>query len=216
MCPEAFPVYSSGWPTPATGFMMSRILQAVKDGLLGILGRLSGLGAKHRGPPVPTQGVEAPPIEPEPVVVPQLGTVMVIDDDAVILKSLEMKLGSRGYAVTTVKNVSVALHAISTHSVDIILLDVNFPADETFEDSITFDGLGLLAWLKRFEPTRDIPVISISGSAAIESKALAAGALAFFPKPIDHDRLLEVINGRLHSGKASNQGGEGSLSESAD
>ena len=50
-------------------------------------------------------------------------------------------------------------------------------------------------WLRRLEEAKDIPIIVITGGdpAKYKDRALAAGAVSFFHKPINNDELLTVI-----------------------
>jgi DNA-binding response OmpR family regulator len=52
-----------------------------------------------------------------------------------------------------------------------------------------------MAWLHRLEAVKKTPVIIITGGEDTKSKerAVAAGAVAYFHKPIDHEDLLKVI-----------------------
>ncbi|MEI9865126.1 MAG: response regulator [Limisphaerales bacterium] len=52
-----------------------------------------------------------------------------------------------------------------------------------------------MAWLHRLEAVKKTPVIIITGGEDAKNKerSLAAGAVAYFHKPIDHDDLLKVI-----------------------
>jgi FixJ family two-component response regulator len=61
--------------------------------------------------------------------------------------------------------------------------------------AVAWDGLLVMSWLRRLEEARRIPIIVITGGDPLEfkSRSLAAGALAFFHKPIDHSDLLSVI-----------------------
>jgi len=58
-------------------------------------------------------------------------------------------------------------------------------------------------WLKRLEEASKIPVIVISGSEPVKNKAraLAAGAVNFFHKPVNPEDLMTAIDQAL--GKSS-------------
>jgi CheY-like chemotaxis protein len=58
-----------------------------------------------------------------------------------------------------------------------------------------WNGFTVMQWLRRFPEFAKVPVILISGSEAAEykDKALAAGAVAFFQKPVAYKEILEVI-----------------------
>jgi DNA-binding response OmpR family regulator len=61
------------------------------------------------------------------------------------------------------------------------------------------DGFFIIEWLRRMGEAADIPIIIISGDKLAKDKknALATGAVAFFPKPIDRIALLATIRATL-------------------
>jgi CheY-like chemotaxis protein len=118
--------------------------------------------------------------------------ILIIDDSVVLLKALSMKLGSRGYEVLTAANSASAISLMRANKPDLVILDVNFPTD-------SWDGFGLMAWFRRMDDTRNVPIIVISGSDSdnYEERCRQAGAVAFFLKPLDHDLLLTTLRQTL-------------------
>ncbi len=111
--------------------------------------------------------------------------ILVIDDDTDLLQGLGIRLISEGYRVTVAASVLSALVTVRNSPPDLILLDLGLPDG---------DGMRLLANLKGLPSTSDIPVIVISARDAYwERDALAAGALAFFQKPVSNDELLGTM-----------------------
>ncbi len=118
--------------------------------------------------------------------------ILIVDDDPVILKTTSMKLKSRGYHVVTAMDGPGAISAVRKEKPDLILLDISLPQHV---ETAAWDGLLVMSWLRRLEEARNIPFIVITGGDPMQYKnrSLAAGALAFFHKPIDHGDLLSVI-----------------------
>jgi len=118
--------------------------------------------------------------------------ILVVDDDAVILKTTCMKLKAHGFAVVTATDGPAAISAVRTEKPDLILLDISLPPNV---GAVEWDGLLIISWLRRLEEARHIPIIVITGGDPMEYKnrSLAAGAMAFFNKPIDHTDLVSVI-----------------------
>jgi len=111
--------------------------------------------------------------------------IMVIDDDPDLLRGLGIRLISEGYCVTVAATAQAAIDTTLRAQPDLILLDLGLPDD---------DGLQVLKRLKGIHATAGIPVIVISArDCSWEEEVLAAGALAFFQKPVDNDELFEVI-----------------------
>ena len=121
--------------------------------------------------------------------------VLIVDDSVVILRTLSMKLTANGYDVVTAEDGGTAVNIARNVKPDIILLDVSFPPDVAHGGGVPWDGFLIMAWLRRMEEVRDIPVIVITGGdpAKMKSRALAAGAISFFHKPFNNDELLAVI-----------------------
>jgi len=81
-----------------------------------------------------------------------------------------------------------ALKKLSSEKVDIILADINMPV---------MDGLKLVSLVRGSPIYKDIPVIMITTEGAEEDRkrALAIGANAYLPKPIQTQELIKLVNG---------------------
>jgi CheY-like chemotaxis protein len=77
----------------------------------------------------------------------------------------------------------------------LILLDLNYPPDV----SLTWDGFSILAWLRRLELTKNIPVILFTGQQTnnLSPRAKAAGATGVLSKPLDFPKLVALLEQRL-------------------
>ncbi|HEY9173863.1 MAG TPA: response regulator [Verrucomicrobiae bacterium] len=119
--------------------------------------------------------------------------ILVVDDNPVIVKGLALKLKSAGYEVLEAEDASSAFKVVREHDPDLLILDINFPADI----NMTWDGFTVMQWLERLwqDTQKPKPVIIITGeeSPKYEDRAKAAGAVAFFRKPVDNAELLKVV-----------------------
>jgi CheY-like chemotaxis protein len=138
----------------------------------------------------------------EPIRLPGLGfmaedgrarKVLIVDDDAVILKTLSIKLKAAGYQVVTAPDGSEAIRAMREEKPDVIVLDVYFPP--SIGGGVPWDGFTLMKWLGAVEGSKRIPVIFITGSlvSGFKHRVMASGALGVFEKPIDHVKLITLI-----------------------
>jgi CheY-like chemotaxis protein len=125
--------------------------------------------------------------------------ILVVDDDQIILKTLSMALISNGYQVFTATDGPGAASIVAQERPDLILLDLLFPPDAVNVGGALQDGFFIIEWLRRMGKAADIPIIIISGDKSAKDKknALATGAVAFFPKPIDRIALLATIRATL-------------------
>ena len=110
-------------------------------------------------------------------------SVLIVDDEANILSSLQAALGREGYQVDGAGTLAEARARLS-EAYDFVLLDVSFPEGS---------GLDLLAEIMGGAP--ETVVIMMSGHATIEAavKATRLGAFDFLEKPLALERLLVLM-----------------------
>ncbi|HTV62740.1 MAG TPA: response regulator [Verrucomicrobiae bacterium] len=122
--------------------------------------------------------------------------ILVIDDNEIILKTTSMKLQSAGYHVLTALDGAEGVSMVRREKPDLVLLDITFPPDVS---GVSWDGFRIMEWLHRVDETKKIPIIVISGVVEEKNKAraIASGAVAFFPKPVNFDEMLKVIRRSL-------------------
>jgi two-component system, OmpR family, KDP operon response regulator KdpE len=117
-------------------------------------------------------------------------TVLVVDDDAQILRALRINLAARGYDVLTAVDGAGALRAAADRHPDVVVLDLGLP-DLDGNDVIT----GLRGW-------SSVPIIVLS--ARIDSpdkvRALDRGADDYVTKPFGIDELLARLRAALRRG----------------
>ena len=122
--------------------------------------------------------------------------ILVVDDNEIILKTVSLKLQGAGYQVITAMDGAEAVAAARREAPDLVMLDISFPPDV---GGVEWDGFRIMEWFHRLDAAKKIPVIVITGSEEPKTKerATAAGAVAFFQKPLEHDYLLKVVRATL-------------------
>lgn len=122
--------------------------------------------------------------------------ILVVDDNEIVIKTITLKLQGAGYQVLAAMDGSEAVALARKELPDLILLDISFPADV---GGVQWDGFRIMEWFHRLDAARRIPVIVITGNEEPKTKerATAAGAVAFFQKPLEHDYLLKVVRATL-------------------
>ena len=125
--------------------------------------------------------------------------ILVVDDNPVIVRTIGMKLKSKGYEVLTALDGAAASSTVRTNKPDLILLDISFPPDPANVSGVAWDGFLIIDWIRRIEGVQNIPIIIITGGdpKIYKERSMAAGAIAFFHKPINNDELLDVIQKTL-------------------
>lgn len=105
--------------------------------------------------------------------------VVVVDDDAIILRNANTILSEAGFKVTCLKSGKLLLDYVEKNTIDMLLLDIKMPELDGFET------LKLLReWEKKTE-RREIPVIFFTANddCASETAGLSLGAMDFIRKP---------------------------------
>lgn len=115
-------------------------------------------------------------------------TILVVDDEASILQSLEGILGDEGFEVISAESGSEALAKIEEVLPDLVLLDIWMPG---------IDGIETLVKIK--ETHSNLQVVMMSGHGSIETavKATKLGAYDFIEKPLLLEKLLVSVNNAL-------------------
>ena len=114
-------------------------------------------------------------------------TVLVIDDDPVILELLRVNFEIEGFNVICAKDGEDGLQRAQAERPDVVISDIMMPRR---------DGLQLLTDLKGDPTTEDLPVILLSGKAqkAEVQQGLDMGADDYITKPFDPLELIDRLN----------------------
>jgi CheY-like chemotaxis protein len=129
--------------------------------------------------------------------------ILVVDDNPVIAKTLTVTLNRAGYRAYVALEASEAVLLVRTEKPDLIVLDINFPPE--IDGMTSWDGFRIVEWLRHMGESRKIPVIIITGGTGDRDKdkerALAAGAVGFLNKPLDHEELIRLLHATLDGTK---------------
>ncbi|MBL8600569.1 MAG: sigma-54-dependent Fis family transcriptional regulator [Myxococcales bacterium] len=118
------------------------------------------------------------------------GVVLVVDDEKNIRRTLRMVLEGEGLGVRDAERAEEALALLDDEPVDVVVTDIRLPG---------MSGIELLERMKRSAEWAAIPVVVISGHAAVSEAvdAVKLGAVDFFEKPLDRDRVLVSVRNAL-------------------
>ncbi|MFS8636899.1 MAG: sigma-54 dependent transcriptional regulator [Gemmatimonadota bacterium] len=117
-------------------------------------------------------------------------TILLVDDEELLVKSCSRLLEQEGYQVVTAYRGRDALELARRHRPDIVLADLMLP---------DMDGMELLREVRQLDP--QTLVIMITGFATVDSsiEAIRAGAYDYIPKPFTATQLQILV------GRAANQ-----------
>jgi two-component system cell cycle response regulator DivK len=116
-------------------------------------------------------------------------TILIAEDSSVIQNLTKKILQNLNYHIVTVKNGKEVLKHIEKEPVDLILLDINMPQ---------MDGMTCAQEIRKHsnDAISKTPLIAVTGNARnySEEEFTKVGFNAFLPKPLDFDKLVELVN----------------------
>jgi DNA-binding response OmpR family regulator len=121
--------------------------------------------------------------------------VIIVDDDRETREMLTLALELEGFEVSQAANGLRLISAMHVDRPDVILLDVMMS---------WIDGFELCRSVKKNPEFENIPVLFVSARTSNEDrkKGLEAGAIDYFTKPLDTERLVGRIREILGKGAA--------------
>jgi CheY-like chemotaxis protein len=121
--------------------------------------------------------------------------ILVVDDSADNVAVISLDLQQQGYRVVTASDGEDGVTVATQTMPNLILMDINLP---------TLDGLGATRRIRQTEGLRDVPIVAITafGTEGFQRAAYDAGLSGYLTKPIDFDRMHQLI-ARLLSPSAS-------------
>jgi two-component system, NtrC family, C4-dicarboxylate transport response regulator DctD len=113
-------------------------------------------------------------------------SVLIIDDDARMLRALDKVLTGEGCVVTCTSWVGDAVEILTERKtqIDLVITDLRMP----FVTGIT----GIYA-IHNLLPELPVIVLTAFGSPEVKAECLRQGAVAFLEKPLDTPHLLDVV-----------------------
>jgi two-component system, NtrC family, response regulator PilR len=115
-------------------------------------------------------------------------TALIIDDEADILELLKITLDRMNIDCKTAGDLETAKKLLSKYSFDICLTDMRLPDG---------DGVEFISYFQERYPHIPIAVITAHGSIETAIHALKLGAFDFLTKPVDLQRLRQLIDNAL-------------------
>ena len=117
--------------------------------------------------------------------------LLIVDDEAILLKAVAATLRAEGYQVTTARSATDALVSVNQTMPDLIISDIRMPG---------MDGYELARVLRSNARTALIPIIFLTAKGERQDRidGFRSGVDAYLTKPFDPDELLAVIAGILN------------------
>lgn len=120
--------------------------------------------------------------------------ILIVDDEADLLKTMKIHLESRGYDVVTAVNGNEGLDKVEKENPDLIVLDIMMPE---------MDGTEMAQRLRENPHSRKIPIIFLTCLVEKEESKFAGHIIGnnfFLAKPFDSQELIGLIDKQLNIG----------------
>src|SRR5579871_3804608 len=116
-------------------------------------------------------------------------TVLIVDDEQLIRRSISKRLGAAGYHVLEAEDGRAAVEQART-GIDLVILDYRLP---------DLDGLTVLKQIRQIDP--DVLVVLLTAYASVETavEAMKLGAYHFMNKPFDLEALAALVEQALET-----------------
>jgi DNA-binding response OmpR family regulator len=116
--------------------------------------------------------------------------ILIVDDQAVMLRLIAHPLEGAGYQIATAMTGVEALQKIQSEQPDLIILDVMLP---------DASGIDICRRVRQVLHLTDLPIIILSGQTELSAKiqGLEAGADDYVTKPVDPKEMLARVRAML-------------------
>lgn len=133
--------------------------------------------------PLPNQPATAP-LTPK-----RRPIVLSVDDSPIVQTMIKRAIGER-YHLLLANNAMEALNVLNDNNVELLLLDVTMP---------DIDGLELCRTIRKITKFQDLPIIMLTAKDGMfnKIKGQMAGSTQYLTKPIDSQKLLDVLSEHL-------------------
>lgn len=112
-------------------------------------------------------------------------SILIVDDDTMILHPLDRIFSNNGFSVAVVEDGEAALSLFDERSFDIVLADIHLPG---------IDGIELLRRIRATD--QGCAVVMMTAFASIDTavSALRSGATDYIIKPFEAEQLILVVD----------------------
>ena len=143
------------------------------------------LGPKYKAPSInPWSDIEGPP------------KILLVDDEKEFVHTLSERLKTRDLESSIAYDGEQALDMLKEEVPDVMVLDLMMPG---------IDGIEVLRRIKRDHPGVEVIILTGHGSEREENLANELGAFAYLNKPVNVDRLAQVMRAaykKAHQGRS--------------
>ncbi|WDJ06401.1 sigma-54-dependent transcriptional regulator [Xanthomonas campestris] len=133
-----------------------------------------------------------------------MARILIIDDDAAFLATLQATLRSLGHSVIALDNGAAGVARLREGGVDMAFVDFRMPG---------MDGIAVLRARQDHAAARQVPLVMLTAYASSSNtiEAMTLGAFDHLVKPVGRAEIVEVVQRALHSAADAPEPGAASL-----
>ena len=121
-------------------------------------------------------------------------SILLVDDEEIILRSLSSQMDKEGYGVATARSGEEALRKFEENFYDLVLTDLSLPG---------IGGIDVLQKVKALRPQTSVVIITGYGDLPTALEAMRLGADDYLSKPCNLDELLLRIEKSIHKSEST-------------
>ena len=110
--------------------------------------------------------------------------ILIVDDNVSLTRTMSLVLGRKGYAVTTAKDGPQAISRVKEIPFDMIFMDIKMPH---------MDGVETYRRIKKIGTEAVVMMMTAYAVEDLVQEALQEGAYGIVYKPLDIERMVDVI-----------------------
>ncbi|MEA0735590.1 sigma-54 dependent transcriptional regulator [Xanthomonas campestris pv. campestris] len=138
-----------------------------------------------------------------------MARILIIDDDAAFLATLQATLRSLGHSVVALDNGAAGVAQLREGGVDMAFVDFRMPG---------MDGTAVLRARQDHATARQVPLVMLTAYASSSNtiEAMTLGAFDHLVKPVGRAEIVEVVHRALHSADDAPEPGAASAAPAED
>ncbi|WP_115541302.1 sigma-54-dependent transcriptional regulator [Xanthomonas campestris] len=138
-----------------------------------------------------------------------MARILIIDDDAAFLATLQATLRSLGHSVIALDNGAAGVAQLREGGVDMAFVDFRMPG---------MDGIAVLRARQDHATARQVPLVMLTAYASSSNtiEAMTLGAFDHLVKPVGRAEIVEVVQRALHSADDAPEPGAASAAPAED
>ncbi len=116
------------------------------------------------------------------------GSVLIVDDNESLCKTLSFILNRKGYATTTAHDGPDAIKLAEETPFDLTLMDIRMPL---------MNGVEAFKKIRRLRPKAAVVMMTAYSVEELVQEALEEGAFGIIYKPLDTEKIVTLIETRV-------------------